>query len=289
VMACALFLHTTIAAAQDRSNHPNRPAQEGAATSRAQQALDSRRTLLDRAAPQTSSSAARNAVQQSRTPLTLPETAKGRLGQERSASRMDNFRGRQARETASRRSPNGRPSFSDDIQGRRPADGREIRQSAGTLNETRRQDVVNASQNRMSTSDADRHLAKRLADIDHMRDVAIENGNERQLQQADQLEQLARQQYEQRTTDEKLRANEVFSPDRGESRGVAPNPPREIASGNSTARERSANKPPQTESKHRQFFSLDRFKRMFEIRQNNNTRFPFHFGKLYTRNNPMTK
>jgi hypothetical protein len=45
---------------------------------------------------------------------------------------------------------------------------------------------------------ADWLLTKRLASIDHMRDIAVKNGNERQLQQADQLETVARQQHERR-------------------------------------------------------------------------------------------
>lgn len=46
---------------------------------------------------------------------------------------------------------------------------------------------------------AERLLAKRLADIDHLRDIALQNGNTRLLEQADELELLARAQYARRT------------------------------------------------------------------------------------------
>jgi hypothetical protein len=49
---------------------------------------------------------------------------------------------------------------------------------------------------------ADRFLAQRLAQIDYLRDRALENGNERLLETADHLEELARRQYERRTPDE---------------------------------------------------------------------------------------
>jgi hypothetical protein len=49
---------------------------------------------------------------------------------------------------------------------------------------------------------ADRRLAQRLAEIDHLRDRALLNGNERLLETADRLEELARRQYENRTPEE---------------------------------------------------------------------------------------
>jgi hypothetical protein len=45
---------------------------------------------------------------------------------------------------------------------------------------------------------ADRILAKRLADIDHLRDIALENGNLKLLDRADTLEELARKQHVER-------------------------------------------------------------------------------------------
>jgi hypothetical protein len=42
-------------------------------------------------------------------------------------------------------------------------------------------------------------LAKRLASLDHMRDIAAKNGNERMLDRADTLEALAKRQYDRRT------------------------------------------------------------------------------------------
>jgi hypothetical protein len=52
-------------------------------------------------------------------------------------------------------------------------------------------------------SRADRLLAHRLAQIDRMRDAALENDDESLLHQADKLEALARAQYTQRTTGER--------------------------------------------------------------------------------------
>lgn len=52
---------------------------------------------------------------------------------------------------------------------------------------------------RFDLTRADRILVKRLADIDHLRDVALKNGNLKLLDQADQLEAIARTQYERRT------------------------------------------------------------------------------------------
>ncbi len=79
-----------------------------------------------------------------------------------------------------------------------------------------RRDGAEAAGTRSDISQADRLLAKRLADIDHLRDIALENGNERQLEQADKLEALPRQQHAQRTSGEKLRANEILRPSRDE-------------------------------------------------------------------------
>lgn len=41
-------------------------------------------------------------------------------------------------------------------------------------------------------------LKKRLANIDHLRDIAVENGNTQMLERADKLEELAQQQYDRR-------------------------------------------------------------------------------------------
>ena len=65
-------------------------------------------------------------------------------------------------------------------------------------------------------SRADRLLAHRLAQIDRMRDQAIENDDEELLRQADKLEILARAQYTQRTTGEQTvgTAMRTFNADR---------------------------------------------------------------------------
>lgn len=65
-----------------------------------------------------------------------------------------------------------------------------------------------AQEQRLASSErtlglADTQLARRLAQIDRMRDQALATGNENLLVQADQLEALARAQFTQRTTDER--------------------------------------------------------------------------------------
>jgi hypothetical protein len=74
----------------------------------------------------------------------------------------------------------------------------------------RRNELVSGGLNRRAMTQADRLLAKRLADIDHLRDQALRNGNTRLLEQADRLEALARRQYDRRINDTKLNAAEIF-------------------------------------------------------------------------------
>lgn len=57
---------------------------------------------------------------------------------------------------------------------------------------------------RGSARHAERLLSKRLAAIDHLRDVALENGNVELLARADTLEELARRQFQMRTEGTKL-------------------------------------------------------------------------------------
>jgi hypothetical protein len=52
---------------------------------------------------------------------------------------------------------------------------------------------------RFALTQAERLLAKRLASIDHLRDIALRNGNTRLLEQCDHLEVIARAQYDRRT------------------------------------------------------------------------------------------
>ncbi len=53
-------------------------------------------------------------------------------------------------------------------------------------------------------SRAERLLAQRLAKIDHLRDIALANGNTQLLAKADELEELARRQFLMRTQGQKL-------------------------------------------------------------------------------------
>lgn len=60
--------------------------------------------------------------------------------------------------------------------------------------------IAQAAQRR-DLSSADRLLALRLAQIDHLRDIALRNGDAELMQQADMLEELARAQYDRRLAD----------------------------------------------------------------------------------------
>lgn len=62
-----------------------------------------------------------------------------------------------------------------------------------------RSELVSHGANQRGVTLADSWLTGRLANIDHLRDVALRNGNVQLLQQADQLEAHARQQYLWRT------------------------------------------------------------------------------------------
>jgi len=76
-------------------------------------------------------------------------------------------------------------------------------------------------------SRADRLLAKRLADIDHMRDIALRNGNTKLLDKADKLEQLARWQFGRRPglpTNPEAPQAPVPDPDPGQPSDMAPPP-----------------------------------------------------------------
>lgn len=66
------------------------------------------------------------------------------------------------------------------------------------LNGSARSEIVAHGQNRLALTNADKILAQRLAQIDQMRDKAVESGNERLLDQADRLELEARTQYAER-------------------------------------------------------------------------------------------
>ncbi|MEX0716560.1 MAG: hypothetical protein WD066_08235 [Planctomycetaceae bacterium] len=66
---------------------------------------------------------------------------------------------------------------------------------SAAMNGRERAATVSHGGNRLALTEADRLLALRLAQIDRLRDRALDNGNERLLEQADQLEQLARWQH----------------------------------------------------------------------------------------------
>jgi len=134
-------------------------------------------------------------------------TARGLIRQRLDLDRQDMVRGRvrtgvdavgrldlenRGRQTEPRRPDQARPG----APSRRP----EILQM--------RAEVLAEARTRANISNAERLLVMRLAQIDKMRDNALASGNERQLEQADHLEQLARWQFENRGS---ARANNPFA------------------------------------------------------------------------------
>ncbi len=79
----------------------------------------------------------------------------------------------------------------------------------------RRADLVSHGQNRRAYTQAERLLAKRLAQIDRLREKYLETGNSQLLNQADQLEKLARQQYEFRLDGRDPLPDGGFNPSQG--------------------------------------------------------------------------
>jgi len=190
--------------------------------------LDSRQQLFDRAA----------AAAQNRTIPTRPTASRPSIAQSgQSISETARTSGGAAvRDSTARtaqtlgRGLSNRPATAGSIGGPQSATGRFGRDTLPSLrrqtrpalpqqnarrpvaSNTRRQDVPNIDRSRRADgtrspigrsqrpphSQADRILANRLADIDHQRDIALENGNERMLQKADKLEQIARNQYQRR-------------------------------------------------------------------------------------------
>ncbi len=179
-----------------------------------ERAMNNRATLLERANVQLRGPSqsrveinSRNTVElrtnattrgNGRTSRTLPSVGTERLTpglirRTAEAERMREIRGRvRAEGEVSRRNETPAPEHRESVP--RSQERREIVQA--------RAEVLG------NTSLADRLLVKRLAQIDHMRDIALENGNERQLEQADKLEQLARWQFEHRF---EARANNPFA------------------------------------------------------------------------------
>jgi len=154
-----------------------------------------------------------------------PQTGTGRLGNPALRGRVNRSRGfAERRRGTSRRSDVLRRLRSRDNPGRRISAealertrgdrrvfGRE-RTGRGTDDEParRRFDDVTSRRNGPPRSIAEGILAKRLAEIDRLRDIALKNDNVRLLEQADKLEQLARQQYQLHVEGTKLDAPSNF-------------------------------------------------------------------------------
>jgi hypothetical protein len=76
--------------------------------------------------------------------------------------------------------------------GGKPALGEGLKENPGL----QQAQLVSHGQNRRAYTHADRLLAQRLEQIDRLRDEYLETGDSKLLEQADKLEQLARQQYQ---------------------------------------------------------------------------------------------
>lgn len=256
VTACALLLPSTYLAAQGRSGENNRSSQSSIRKSSARQALDSRRSLLSRAAAQSRSTPAELATRQARSPFNDPQTRTGRL----------------TRETAWRRKTERRQSLtSRDSRQTRSLQQRRTERSETDQRNTGRRDQFSGVRNRPTAPQADRLLAKRLADIDHLRDVAVENGNERLLEQADRLEELARRQFEYRTTGEKIRANEIFKPMPREEASSLPRPDDDVEPPDETDQRITATRTLRARGKLGRLFSFDSLRRAFLVRKKSST------------------
>jgi hypothetical protein len=187
-----------------------------------------------------------------------PQSGTGRLPQEVARRRAGEFRARQSFATrdnatvqlgtAQGRERSGRPDGPprDSRFGERdhatapPAAAAAARaEAAGRTDARGRADVVAHGQNRLALTHADRMLAQRLAQIDAMRDRAVDAGNERLLEQADHLEQLARWQHAGRLAGRLGRAEyEVQADGEGEGSTVIRHPFRGM-------RDRAATTPPE--------------------------------------------
>lgn len=127
-----------------------------------------------------------------RTPT--PATAARNVGSSQSAA------GRFGRDISPSLRRPARPTFSQQ-DARRPVIANTRRQDFSNIDRMRRADGTRSSVGRSQRplhTQADRILANRLADIDHQRDIAFDNGNEQLLQRADTLEQIARDQHQKR-------------------------------------------------------------------------------------------
>lgn len=183
-------------------------ASKGAATSSARRALDSYRLKRSRTPGQATAPGLSGAKPKSRPSQAQPQSGTGRLGREtlpraakRRNSRAGNAWGRlksKRRATGNRRNP----------------------QLADSTNSSAGRTRVERLKWEPATK-AEYLLNKRLARIDRLRDIALENGNDNLLERADTLEALARRQYDRRI--ELISAEEqAENENRPESRRIAP-------------------------------------------------------------------
>lgn len=147
-----------------------------------------------------------------KTPFAGPQAGTGRLGRETLVGRGVDGRSLGDRLMGHRR--NDRPvSERPDLKRTADASADDTIQTTNVTNENSAEQASEAtgSDHRRGsrgphdrTNQAERLLAQRLASIDHLRDIALENGNTRLLERADQLEELARRQFLMRTEGQKL-------------------------------------------------------------------------------------
>ena len=212
--------------AQGRSNSSRGQGRaSGVRDVRVQKAIDNRQQVLDRVLQRTQGTPRANAAASTRGNIpdvnalrrdalqrVGTQSGTGRINRDIARSRSRGFRTRSigtGRRESLRRSAglrrNGLASNRVDV----PIGASE---ETATRRQNRRGRNVGRSnpRTRLAATKADRLLAQRLAAIDRLRDIGLRNGNVRQLEQADRLEQLARQQFERRTNGTKMNVPLIF-------------------------------------------------------------------------------
>lgn len=164
---------------------PGRGKGLSVAKSRVQRALESREQVLERARIRVTQRASTRLVERRNKGRLRPQQGTGRLGEKKLLKvGQDEHRGllRRARGLFTRTRSRETGKVADSKPGKVATN---IPQRRG-----RSQPII--------TARADRLLQKRLASIDQMRDLALENGNLKLLERADELETIARWQFDRR-------------------------------------------------------------------------------------------
>lgn len=204
---------------------PSDSGQARAAAARlsaAQRALANRQSILDRVTGRTSSTGAPRANAIGRANGNIPNVdalrrdALNRVGTQTGTGRLglDVLRGRlRGRAATGRFNATEIRNRLNLRTGRRDADRRRDGVNRPDF-AIRRNDDVSGGRAGFPLTRSERLLAKRLAQIEKLRDIALKNGNVRLMEQADRLEKLARQQHDRRVNGTPMHVPEIFRRDR---------------------------------------------------------------------------